>query len=237
MTPATIPIICKNCSEALPGQAAYCPACGQSVKEMARPWLEVVRELLTELFDFDGRMLVSLRLLLSRPGFLSHEYIHGRRASYTSPIRMYLVISLAFFLILPMILPDTSVTYPTHEVSVDLYSKGMFFLLPVFALILKLFYRRIFYLQHLIFSVYLFSAMYIVFAAMLSIETAADRHIPLMLLQIVLLAYMLIHAVVALRVNYGESWLKSILKLLGILVVFLPVLGVIIEAASHWNSR
>jgi hypothetical protein len=233
VTPATIPDICKNCSEALPGQAVYCPACGQSVKEMARPWLEVVRELLTELFDFDGRMLVSLRLLLSRPGFLSHEYIHGRRASYTSPIRMYLVISLVFFFILPMILPETSVTSPSHELSVDLYSKGMFFLLPAFALILKIFYRRIFYLPHLIFSVYLFSAMYIVFAGMLSMETAADRYIPVMLLQVVLLAYMLIHAVVALRVNYAEGWLKSILKLFGILLLFLPVLGVVIEAASH----
>jgi len=202
---------------------------------MNRPWLRVFRELLTELFDFDGRMLVSLRLLLTRPGFLSHEYTHGRRASYTSPVRMYLVISLVFFFVLPMILPDTSMTYPEHEVSVDLYSKGMFFLLPLFALLLKAFYRRIYYLSHLVFSVYLFSAMYIVFALMLSIETAADRYVAVMLIQLVLLLYMLIHAVVALRVNYEEGWLKSILKLIGLLLAFLPVLGVVIEAASHTN--
>lgn len=203
---------------------------------MARPWLEVARELLTELFDFDGRMLVSLRLLLTRPGFLSYEYVRGRRAAYTSPIRMYVVVSLVFFLVLPMILPDTSVTSPTHEVSVDLYSKGMFFLLPVYALILKLFYPRVLFLPHLVFSVYLFSAMFIVFAAMLSVETAADRHIPVMLLQIVLLMYMIGHVVVALRVNYEESWLKTVLKLIGQLLIFLPILGFVIEAASHWNS-
>ena len=227
---------CKNCNKPLPGQAAYCPACGQSVKEMARPWLKVLRELVTELFDFDGRMLVSLRLLLTRPGFLSHEYTHGRRASYTSPVRMYLVISLVFFFVLPMILPDASMTYPEHEVAVDLYSKGMFFLLPFFALILKVFYRRIYYLPHLVFSVYLFSAMYIVFAVMLSMETAADRYVAVMLIQLVLLLYMLIHAVVALRVNYAEGWFKSILKLIGLLLAFLPVLGVVIEAASHTKS-
>lgn len=203
---------------------------------MARPWLEVARELLTELFDFDGRMLVTLRLLLTRPGFLSYEYVRGRRAAYTSPIRMYVVVSLVFFLVLPMILPDTSVTSPTHEVSVDLYSKGMFFLLPVYALILKLFYPRVLFLPHLVFSVYLFSAMFIVFAAMLSVETAADRHIPVMLLQIVLLMYMIGHVVVALRVNYEESWLKTVLKLIGQLLIFLPILGFVIEAASHWNS-
>ena len=226
---------CKNCNEALPGAALYCPACGQSVKETARPWLKVVREILTELLDFDGRMLISLRLLLTRPGYLSHEYVHGRRASYTSPVRMYLVISLVFFFILPMILPETSMTSPDHVVSVDLYSKGMFFLLPFFALILKIFYRRIYYLPHLIFSLYLFSAMFIVFAALLSIENAADRYVSVMLLQVVLLAYMLVHVVVALRVNYGESWLLSVLKLFGMLLVFLPVLGVVIETASHRN--
>jgi len=229
-------VSCKNCHQPLPGQAAYCPTCGQSVKEITRPWLEVFRELLTELFDFDGRMLLSLRLLLTRPGFLSHEYIHGRRVTYTSPIRIYLVISLGFFFVLPMILPDSSVTSPSHEISVDLYSKAMFILLPFFALLLKLFYRRSFYLSHLVFSVYLFSAMYIVFAAMLSIETLADRYLAAVLMQIVLLLYMTIYCVVALRVNYGESWLKSILKLLGLLLGFLPVLGVAIEAASHTNS-
>jgi hypothetical protein len=49
-------------------------------------------------------MLVSIRYLLTRPGFLSFEYINGRRLSYTSPVRMYLLISLVFFFILPLLL-------------------------------------------------------------------------------------------------------------------------------------
>lgn len=224
---------CKNCENPIPESGKFCPVCGQSVKEFSRPWLEAGRELVSELFDVDGRMLVSLRLLLTRPGFLSHEYINGRRTSYTSPVRMYLVISLGFFLVLPMILPDISETLPEHKVSVDLYSKAMFFLLPVFALLLKIFYRKIYYLSHLVFTVYLFSAMYIVIAAMLSIETAADRYILLMLLQFVLLLFLIIYAVTALRVNYGEGWIKSTLKFLGVLLIFLPILGAAIEAVSH----
>ena len=122
---------CKNCDKPLPGLAAFCPECGQSVKAISRPWLDALKEMLTELFDFDGRMLLSLRLLLTRPGFLTHEYINDRRISYTSPIRMYLVISLVFFFVLPMILPDTFRRQPTHTVSVDRYSKAMFLLLPL----------------------------------------------------------------------------------------------------------
>jgi hypothetical protein len=189
--------------------------------------------MLAELLDFDGRMLRSMRLLLTRPGFLSHEYISGRRVAYTSPIRIYLVISLVFFFVLPLILPDSSVTSPDHEISVDLYSKGMFLLLPIFALLLKLFYRRSFYIDHLVFTVHLFSALYIVFAILLSIETLADRYILIMLIQVILLVYMVAYFVIALRTVYRESWLKSILKFFALLLIFLPVLGMTIEMASH----
>jgi len=224
---------CKNCNNPLPGQATYCPVCGQSVKEITRPWLEVMKELSSELFDFDGRMTRSMRLLLTRPGFLSHEYTHGRRASYTSPIRMYLVISLLFFFVLPLILPDTTETLPGHEVSVDLYSQAMFALLPLFALLLKIFYRQSYYLAHLVFAIHLFSVVYIVFAAILSIEAAADRYIAVMLLQVVLLLYISIYFVIALHVNYQQGWLKSTLKFLGLFFIFLPIVGGAIELVSH----
>ena len=224
---------CKNCNKPLPGQADFCPACGQSVKVINRPWREVLGELLTELIDFDGRMLVSLRLLLTRPGFLSHEYVNGRRLSYTPPIRMYLVISLVFFFVLPLILPDSTLNNPAHRVSVDQYSQAMFVLLPLFALVLKGFYRRSYYLAHLVFTVHLFSAMFIILAIMLPMEVAADRYIAVLLLQVILLIYMLAYFVIALRVNYRESWLKSSLKMLALLGLFLPIMGAAIELTSH----
>jgi hypothetical protein len=224
---------CKNCKQALPEHAAYCPACGQSIKEITRPWLDAIRELFTELFDLDGRMLISVRMLMTRPGFLSYEYIHGRRVSYTSPLRMYLVVSLAFFFVLPMILPDTPATNPDHEFSADLYSQGMFVLLPLFALLLKIFYRQTFYLAHLVFTVYLFCALYIVFAATMSIEVAADQYLAVMMLQVALLLYVVVYFIVALHVTYQQGWLKSALKFFGLVLIFLPILGGTIELVSH----
>jgi hypothetical protein len=223
---------CKNCKERLAVNARFCHVCGQSIKEISRPWREFAGEAFEDLFDVDGRMLTSLRLLLSRPGFLSHEYINGRRNAYTPPIRMYLVISLVFFFVLPLILPESSAN-PEHKVSVDLYSKGMFLLLPVFALLLKVFYRAEFYLAHLVFTTHLFSAMYIVLAFMFSIENLADRYLAVALLQFVLLVYMLVYSVVALRVTYEEKWQKSALKFVALLFAFLPVLGIVIEFASR----
>ena len=225
--------ICSNCSKPLPGQADFCPACGQSIKVITRPWREVIGELLTELFDFDGRMLLSLRYLVTRPGFLSYEYINGRQLSYTSPVRMYLVISLVFFFVLPLILPESTVTNPSHEISVDQYSQAMFVLLPIFALLLKMLYRQVFYLAHIVFTVHLFSAMFIVFAAILAIEVQADRYLAILLVQLVLLIYMLTYLLIALRVTYRESWLKTSLKALALLVLFLPIIAGAIELASH----
>jgi len=203
------------------------------VKAISRPWLEFAKEMLAELLDFDGRMLRSMKLLLTRPGFLSYEYINGRRVAYTSPVRIYLVISLVFFFVLPLILPGSSMTSPDHEFSVDLYSKGMFLLLPVFALLLKIFYRQFFYIDHLVFTVHLFSAMFIVFAIVLSIETLADRYILVMLVQVIFLIYMLAYFVIALHTFYRESWLKSILKFFALQLIFLPILAITIELASR----
>ena len=217
--------------------ALYCPTCGQSTKMFSRPWLEITREWLAETLDWDGRMFRSIGLLLSRPGFLSQEYIAGKRVTYTSPVRLYLVVSLLFFFVLPMILPPSSNVSPDHKLSVDLYSKGMFVMLPVYALLLKVFYRRFFYMDHLVFTVHLFSASYIVFAIMLSIETLADRYLLVMLLQVLVLLYMLGYVLVALRRVYAESWPVTVLKSLGLLFLFLPALAVLIEVTSHVGGQ
>ena len=50
-----------------------------------------------ELLHVDGKIFRSVRLLLMRPGLLTHEYFRGRRARYISPIRLYLIFSVAFF--------------------------------------------------------------------------------------------------------------------------------------------
>lgn len=217
----------------MPEAARYCPACGQSILELQRPWTEVLRELLEELLDFDSRMFVSAQLLMTRPGFLAHEYIRGRRKTYTPPLRMYLVISVVFFLVLPSIIPEVPGQVTENKLSVDLYSRGIFVSLPIYALLLKLFYRKAFLLSHLVFTVYLFSFMFVVFGFLLALETLADQYLALMLLQVVLLLWMVIYFIVALRHCFGGGWVLTTLKALGLLLVFSSILAVVIEAASH----
>ena len=46
----------------------------------------------------DSRLWRTLRALLFRPGYLSQQFLAGRRARYLSPFRLYFVLSVLFFL-------------------------------------------------------------------------------------------------------------------------------------------
>ncbi|MEM7218800.1 MAG: DUF3667 domain-containing protein [Pseudomonadota bacterium] len=52
-----------------------------------------------EFFDLDGRLLTTLRLLLTRPGALSVEFSADRRAAYTAPLRLCIATGLLFFFV------------------------------------------------------------------------------------------------------------------------------------------
>jgi hypothetical protein len=51
-----------------------------------------------DLTHADSRLWRTLAALLFRPGYLTRELLAGRRARYLPPVRLYLVISVAFFL-------------------------------------------------------------------------------------------------------------------------------------------
>ena len=52
---------------------------------------------------WDGKLPASLRALLTKPGFLTEEFLAGRRARWLSPLRLYLICSVVYFLSGPLI--------------------------------------------------------------------------------------------------------------------------------------
>lgn len=88
---------CLNCGANLTG--AYCATCGQrAIVHNISVW-ELVRDLVEELFDFDSRLWRSVLPLLFRPGLMTRDYLAGRRARYVAPLRLYLMLSVAFFVL------------------------------------------------------------------------------------------------------------------------------------------
>jgi hypothetical protein len=88
---------CLNCGAHLRGQ--YCGNCGQRGSSRLISLWELVRDAFGDLFELDSRLWQTLVPLIIRPGRLTHDYLQGRRARYMPPFRMYLVLSLLFFLV------------------------------------------------------------------------------------------------------------------------------------------
>ena len=88
---------CLNCGATVQGR--YCHVCGQENVEPKETFWHMVFHFFSDITHFDGKFFISLKDLLFKPGFLSKEYMKGRRASYLHPVRMYVFTSAIFFLL------------------------------------------------------------------------------------------------------------------------------------------
>ncbi len=77
----------------------FCHICGQENIPPKESFWHLVTHFMYDITHFDGKFFSTLKYLLFKPGFLSHEYLRGRRASYLHPIRMYVFTSAFFFLV------------------------------------------------------------------------------------------------------------------------------------------
>lgn len=89
--------ICLNCGASLYDR--YCHKCGQENVEPKQTFWGLVTHFFNDVTHFDSKLWATVKTLLFKPGFLTEEYIKGRRVQYLDPIRMYLFISFAFFLV------------------------------------------------------------------------------------------------------------------------------------------
>jgi hypothetical protein len=86
--------VCLNCGTKLVG--SHCHKCGQAA-HVHRTLGAFFHDLVHGVFHFEGKIWRTLPLLVWNPGQLTREYIEGRRASYVSPIALFLfVVFLSF---------------------------------------------------------------------------------------------------------------------------------------------
>jgi hypothetical protein len=92
---------CLNCGATVVGH--FCHICGQENVVPKESFGSLVLHFFYDITHFDGKFFQSLKYLLFKPGFLSKEYVNGRRASHLNPVRMYVFTSAIFFLVFFMI--------------------------------------------------------------------------------------------------------------------------------------
>ncbi|HEY0060714.1 MAG TPA: DUF3667 domain-containing protein [Telluria sp.] len=92
---------CLNCSAAV--DYHYCAVCGQETKLHVPSASEFIHEFIGHYVALEGRLWKTLAFLMFKPGFLSAEYIAGRRVRYVEPLRVYLTFSILFFALLKVV--------------------------------------------------------------------------------------------------------------------------------------
>jgi hypothetical protein len=231
--------VCLNCGTPLHGR--YCSACGQEDRPAAPTMKQVVGDAWEAITDLEGRILQSVGLLFFFPGFLTREYLEGRRVRWVSPMRLYLVISVVYFALVSFTgwsgNFDIEVRGETvAETQAELEARGfeseedlertaqiavgtwipraMFLLVPLFAAMVA-FARRPAgrsYPQHVVFALHMHAAWFWGFALATAASAVADQSTLDSVLSALAIAYALWYLVVALRTVYGGSLVSNVIS-------------------------
>jgi Protein of unknown function (DUF3667) len=262
---------CHNCGIRLVGR--FCAACGQKAVPLSVTLHDFFHELTHEMLHVDGRIVQSIRRLVLSPGFLTREYIQGRRARWISPIRLYLIFSVVFFGLSALTGFDVGINEgrtdsgwtfsarsssrigitadPGEDAEDEARKLGfesaaalqqaidhavltwiprvMFVLLPFFAGLVALAYRRgdRNYLHHLIFAVHAHAAWFAAAAAAKAVELASY---PLgQALGKLAVVFAAVYVVVAFRRVYGKVRF-SFARIAFVLVVYLLAFVLVVVA-------
>jgi len=109
---------CLNCGATV--EERYCSRCGQENIETKDSFIHLVTHFFEDLTHYDSKFFITIKDLLIKPGFLTSEYLSGKRVKYLHPIRMYMFISFLYFLMV------FSSNHRGHQVEEGLISKATY---------------------------------------------------------------------------------------------------------------
>jgi len=89
---------CLNCGHQV--EEHFCTHCGQENLELREDALHLITHSIADYFHFESRFFATLKPLLFKPGFLSQQFVDGKRVAFIHPIRLYIFISIVFFLVI-----------------------------------------------------------------------------------------------------------------------------------------
>lgn len=261
--------VCHNCEAALAGP--WCAQCGQKASSLNPTWHDVVHEWLHEVLHLDGKIFRTLRTLFLVPGALTAEHNRGHRASYIGPLRLYLTMSVVFFVLTSVVpnpdagrespppsaehsaepggLPADSVAMtPTpvvtgvrlaaqhpeqfDELLSHTFQRMLFVLVPVFAALVMMAYRRRRrnYPEFLYFSLHFHAAALGFFMIAVPLQALPDERW-LKLGQFAALVASFVYLMAALRRVFGGARLATLLRASALVGAYLVVLLISVGVA------
>ena len=225
--------VCKNCGTPLAGP--YCHNCGQKATDLKQSFWGFIAEYFANSFQFDTRILPTLKEMFIHPGKLTQEFCKGRINSYVHPLKMNM------FLLVIVIAVVALVINPSANVSDDQTNAALsselnsliktylpiFILLmtPVLGLVVQLFNirKKRPFMEHFVFALH-FAAVVEIFMVP---KMLVDQFFNNAWIDIVFYAMMLLYMMFALRRVYaGTGWAVAFIK--SVAIVFSYFLAMVL---------
>lgn len=94
---------CLNCGHGFAAADQYCAKCGQKKTTLRVSLASLVSDFFAQQFSLDSKFFRTLKTLLFFPGRLTNEFCQGRRSDYFTPIQIYLITAVLFFLCIDLL--------------------------------------------------------------------------------------------------------------------------------------
>ena len=92
--------LCKNCGADMMGE--YCHVCGEKVlSDTDFHVSRYVGGFVSSLTNLDNKFYRTVKAFLGRPGQLSRHYFDGLRKPYLSPVQIFLIMTIVFYVLAP----------------------------------------------------------------------------------------------------------------------------------------
>lgn len=220
---------CLNCHKETVEDAKYCHHCGQQILGKKLRMNTFLHQFMNDYFTFDSKFFKSVIPLLIRPGHLTNEFLEGRRVSYITPLRLYIFISIVFFLLLGFSGADDA-TEDVDKLIAVYFPRLFFLLLPVFAGILNLLHITTHknYVVHFIFAAHFHSFLFlsgILYIGISEIFESVHLIIVNQIIAILVLTAYLLYLFIAMLKVYQQKIGYLILKFLALLVIYAVILS------------
>ncbi|NEN23363.1 DUF3667 domain-containing protein [Cryomorpha ignava] len=222
---------CPQCQNPMREEFEYCPTCGQQKIKQKETVVDVWRNFLGDYFAFDSKLSLSLGPLLFNPGFLSIEYKKGRRVRYIPPVRLYIFISILFFIILNWSGNQNITRSTTDDERLwnnffhNYLPKVFFLFLPLFAAILMLLFKKLKtgYVFNLIIATHYHAFLFFLFSIylLLSMALASTGYFVLNnILFSLTIIWALLYLLLSLKRIYIMPWFSTIWRFLVVVSIY-----------------
>ncbi len=237
---------CKNCNKPLNGK--FCSDCGQKADTHRLSLKHIFHEFSHAITHADKGILFLIKELLYKPGIVAREYVAGKRKRYFNPFSFMIIVTAisSYFAYKTHYFAAVSQTQQMQnsgntqgnyvlymQEALKLIEKGgkitHLLMVPVLALLMWLFFRKsnYNYAENLTLTILLFTESMVIFSLIFIPHFyffPAYAIINNNIFQVLFLIYLAIGA----KQFYGQSWGKSILKIILIQVIFILVFWLIL---------